>query len=277
MGFWKQIGIGFGGYFKALNLLFTKGFFKYMFFPLLLNIIIFWVGLSFIVDLADLASNSFVDWINISEGDFWGAGTLSLISKGLISFIVYVLFLFIFVYFGGYLIIIILSPVFSIISEKAEHVLTNHAYDYPFSFKQLIKDIGRGIGLALRNVTYESLIMVAVFIGGIILSFVSWIGVIFMFFVSSYFYGFSYMDYSNERYKRNIRESVKFTRKYKWVAVVNGSMFALVLFIPYIGTALSAFVSVLSVIAATASMVEIRNIEEEKNVAQTSVFKVSGK
>jgi CysZ protein len=264
MGFWKQIGIGFNGYFKALNLLFTKGFFKYMFFPLLLNILIFSVGLGFIVDLADLASDSFVNWIHLSEGDFWGAGTLSVISKGLVSFIVYVLFLFIFVYFGGYLIIIILSPIFSIVSEKTEHVLTNHAYEYPFSFKQLLKDIVRGIGIALRNVSYETVIMAAVFIGGVILSLISWVGVIFMFFVSSYFYGFSYMDYSNERYKKNIKESVRFTRKYKWVAIVNGSMFALVLFIPYIGTALSAFVSIVSVIAATASMVEIRKIEESQ-------------
>ena len=70
------------------------------------------------------------------------------------------------------------------------------------------------------------------------------------------------MDYSNERYKRNIKESVTFMRKYKWVAVVNGSLFALVLFIPYIGVALSAFIAVISVIAGTASMVEIKKLED---------------
>jgi CysZ protein len=86
-----------------------------------------------------------------------------------------------------------------------------------------------------------------------------------MFFVSSYFYGFSYLDYSNERYKRNIKESVQFMRKYKWVAIVNGSFFAVILFIPYIGSALSAFISVLSVIAATVSMVEIRKIEDAES------------
>jgi CysZ protein len=262
MRFGRQIGIGFNGYFKALNLLFTKGFMKYMLFPLLLNILIFSVGLGFIKELAELASDSFVNWIHISKGDFWGAETLGRFSKGLVAVLVYVTFLFIFMYFGGYLIIIILSPVFSFISEKTEHVLTDHAYDYPFSFKQLMIDILRGLGIAIRNVTFETLIMIAVFIGGIILSFLSWAGVIFMFFVSSFFYGFSYMDYSNERYKRNIKESVKFMRKYKWVAIVNGSLFAVVLFIPYIGVALSAFISVISVIAATVSMVEIRKIED---------------
>ncbi len=262
MGFWRQIGVGFNGYFKALNLLFTKGFIKYMIFPLLLNIIIFWVGISIIKDLADLASDAFVNWLNIGKGDFWGAAALLKFSQGLVAVLVYVMFLFVFVYFGGYLIIIILSPVFSIISERAEHVLTNRAHDYPFNLSQLLSDIVRGIGIALRNVTYETLIMIAVFIVGIILSFLSWVGIIFMFFISSYFYGFSYMDYSNERYRKNIKESVRFIRKYKWVAIVNGSLFALVLFIPYIGTLLSAFISIISVIAATASMVELRKIEE---------------
>ena len=55
MGFWKQLGIGFNGYFKALGLIFTWKFFRYMFFPLLLNIAIFWVGMEFIADLAELA------------------------------------------------------------------------------------------------------------------------------------------------------------------------------------------------------------------------------
>ena len=61
-----------------------------------------------------------------------------------------------------------------------------------------------------------------------------------------------------------MKESVTFMRKYKWVAIVNGSFFAVVLFIPYIGVALSAFVAVLSVIAATASMIEIKKREDEE-------------
>ena len=262
MSFWKQISIGFKGYFKAIGLIFTWKFFRYLFFPFLLNIVIFWVGLSFISDLADLTRDSFISWVNLGEAEFWGSGFLKGALKGIITTIVYVLFFITFMYMGGYIIVIILSPLFSIISEKTEHVITDNAYEYPFELKQFFKDVVRGIGIAIRNVALETVIMIFVFIIGLILSFISWIGVIFMFFITSYFYGFSFMDYSNERYKRGLKESVKFMRKYKWVAIVNGSFFAIVLFIPYIGIALSAFVAVLSVIAGTVSMVEIKKKED---------------
>lgn len=262
MGFWRQIGIGFKGYFKALDLLFSKGFFKYMFFPLIINILLFWIGMSQVIELAKFARDSFMEWINLGGAEFWGSGVLRGLLSGIITTLIYVLFFISFIYLGGYIIVIILSPLFSIISEKAEHVLTDNAYDYPFEFKQFFKDVFRGIGIAIRNLALETGIMILVFIVGLILSFISWIGVIFTFFITSYFFGFSYMDYSNERYKRSLKESVKFMRKYKWVAIVNGSLFAMVLFIPYIGVALSAFVAVLSVIAGTASMVEIKKKED---------------
>ncbi len=262
MNFGKQLSIGFKGYFKALELLFSKGFMKYMLFPLLLNILIFWIGMSQVMDLAVTARHAFLDWIDVGNADFWGAEYLRGALSGIITALVYVLFFISFAYLGGYLIIIILSPLFSIISEKTESVLAGHKIDYPFEIKQFVKDIFRGVGIAVRNVLFETAVMIAVFLVGLILSVISWIGVIFMFFITSYFYGFSYMDYSNERYKRNIKESVTFMRKYKWVAIVNGSLFALVLFIPYIGVALSAFIAVISVIAGTVSMVEIKKIED---------------
>ncbi len=262
MRFGKQVSIGFKGYFKAISLLFSKGFMKYMIFPLLLNILIFWLGLSLVIDAAGWASDAFANWINISDGSFWGSETLKGFTSGLIKTIVYVMFLVSFVFFGGFVIIIIMSPLFSIISEKTEYVLTEGGIDYPFEFKQFMIDVFRGVGIAIRNMALEMGILIIVFIAGIILSFISWLGVIFMFFVSAYFYGFSYMDYTNERHKRSLKDSVKFMRKYKWVAIVNGSLFAFVLFIPWLGVALSAFVAVISVIAGTVSMLEIKKIED---------------
>ena len=260
----KQIGLGFKAYFKAFELLFSKGFMKFMLFPLLLNIIIFWIGLSQVIDLASISSNSFINWIDIANANFWGASFLQGTLSGLIKIIVYVMFFISFALLGGYIIMIIMSPLFSIISEKTERLLTNNEVDYPFNLKQFTKDIVRGIGIAIRNVLFELGFLILVFIISAIFSFISWLGVIFMFFVSAYFYGFSFMDYTNERYQRNIKESVLFMKKYKWVAIVNGSLFALVLFIPYIGVALSAFVAIISVIAGTVSMIEIKKFEDNE-------------
>jgi len=258
----KQISIGFKGYFKSLELLFSKGYMKFMFFPLLLNIVIFWVGMSQIMDLAVIARESFISWIDIANADFWGASFIKGALSGVITAIVYVMFFLTYALLGGYVIIIILSPLFSIISEKTERLLTDGEIDYPFNLNIFFKDIVRGIGIALRNVIIELGILVIVFVLGLIFSFISWIGVIFMFFISAYFYGFSYMDYTNERNRLTVKESVSFMRKYKWVAIINGSLFALVLFIPYIGVALSAFIAVISVIAGTVSMLEINKFED---------------
>jgi CysZ protein len=260
----KQISIGIKGYTKAVGLLFSKGFIKYMIFPLLLNIVLFGVGISFVKELADWASTAFVDWVNLGEAEFWGASALKWISEGIIGFLIYSMFFIAFIFFGGFIILIILSPLFSIISEKTESVISDGNVNYPFEFKQFMTDVFRGIGIALRNVLFETGIMILVFIIGIILSFVSWLGVIFMFFVSAYFYGFSYMDYTNERHNRNLKKSVRYIRKYKWVAIVNGALFAVVLFIPWIGVALSSFVAVISVIAGTVSMMELKKYEDSE-------------
>lgn len=261
----KQIGIGFKGYFKAIELLFSKGYMKFMLFPLLLNILIFWVGISQISDLSVVARESFINWVDIANADFWGASFLQGALSGVITVIIYVMFFITYALLGGYIIMIILSPLFSIISEKTERLLMDGEIDYPFNLKYFVKDIVRGVGIALRNVFIELGILLIVFILGLIFSFISWIGIIFMFFVSAYFYGFSYMDYTNERNRLSVKESVSFMRKYKWIAIINGSLFALVLFIPYVGVALSSFVAVISVIAGTVSMIEIDKFEEDKS------------
>ena len=260
----KQIAIGFKGYFKALELLFTKGFMKFMIFPLLLNIAIFWFGIEQISNLTTIARESFINWIDIANANFWGASFLQGALSGVITIIIYIIFFISFAIFGGYIILILLSPLFSIISEKTEKTLSKEDLNYPFNLKYFVNDILRGVGIALRNVLIEFGILILVFIIGLILSFISWAGAIFMFFVSAYFFGFSYMDYTNERDRLSIKESVSFMRKYKWVAIVNGSLFALILFIPYIGIALSAFVAIISVIAGAASMYEIKSFEDAK-------------
>ena len=46
-------------------------------------------------------------------------------------------------------------------------------------------------------------------------------------------------------------------RKYKWVVISNGFIFALVLILPYIGIVLSGFFAIISVVAASLAYLEI--------------------
>ena len=82
--------------------------------------------------------------------------------------------------------------------------------------------------------------------------------------VTSYFYGFSFMDYSNERNKLSIKESVNFIRKKRGIAIGIGLVFYCCLLIPIIGSFLASLLSIISLTAATLSV-------EEMNINSTDL------
>jgi len=165
-------------------------------------------------------------------------------------------FFFVFATFGGYVVIICLSPIFAILSEKTEEILLGKTY--PFNPDQMMRDIVRGVLIALRNVFIETFYLILFFILGFI-PLVGQFAALILFFISAYFYGFSFIDYALERQRFNIKKSVQFMRLNKGVAIANGSIFALVMFIPFCGVTLAGFVSIVSVVAATISAQKIIN------------------
>ncbi len=224
------------------------------------------MGYASVLALSSDFFNLFKDWIQIDSWNFWGAGFLSKSILFIIHFIIRILFIIVFSYTAGYLIVILLSPVYSLLSEKTEKILTGK--EYPFSLSQFIKDIWRGIRLAIRNFLIELLVTLLLFI----LSFIPILGLLTgpsLFFISSYFYGFSFMDYSLERRKMKIQQSVSFMKENKGIAIGNGMFFSFILLIPYIGILLSSFVSLVNVVAATIATTETfikNNKNEPKNI-----------
>ncbi|PKP17852.1 MAG: hypothetical protein CVU05_14765, partial [Bacteroidetes bacterium HGW-Bacteroidetes-21] len=156
-----------------------------------------------------------------------------------------------------YIVLAILSPVLAYLSEKTEKILTGK--DYPFNGEQWMRDMVRGILLVVRNMLIEVAIIIGIFAVGFIPvlgQLVSLFGIIFLFFVSAYFYGFSYLDYSMERRKMSLRQSIHFIRKNKGLAISTGGIFALCLMLPMCGPTLGTFFSIFSVVGASASIVE---------------------
>ncbi len=256
----KDLGLGIKTYGKALDIIFSKGLAWFFIFPLLINILLLWSGLELIDWLINYSNEYLFSSTGLQESTFWGSGALKGVTSGFIWLILKVIFYFIFAYIGGYLILIIMSPIMAILSEKTDKILTGKTY--PFSAEQTMRDVVRGILLALRNLAVEILIILAFFILGII-PFIGWffslISAFILFFVSSYFYGFSFLDYSNERNKRTIKQSVKLIKSHRGIAIGNGFVFSLVLLIPWCGTTLAGFIAIVSVVAATISMNEINN------------------
>jgi CysZ protein len=67
------------------------------------------------------------------------------------------------------------------------------------------------------------------------------------------------IDYTNERYKLSVSESISFIRKNKGLAIGNGFIFALIFAIPVAGMLVAPIVAV---IAATIIAVENHNSVE---------------
>ena len=66
------------------------------------------------------------------------------------------------------LIMVVLSPFMSILSAKVEEQVTGVKSDAGFSFSKAIKDIMRGLRIALRNITRELLVTSFLFLLGLI-------------------------------------------------------------------------------------------------------------
>ena len=166
-----------------------------------------------------------------------------------------IFFVYVFALVGGYFTIIILSPVFTFLSEKTAEIITGQKTK--FQLKQLIKDIFRAIILAIRNMIIQSFFS-TVFLLTSLIPIIGWvIGILGNFLISSYFYGFAFMDYSNERHKLSLRESVLFVRKNKGFASGVGSVFSICFFIPIVGGILASFLAIMCVVNATIGVEEI--------------------
>lgn len=140
------------------------------------------------------------------------------------------------------------SPVFSYLSEKTEAILEGK--DYPFSFSLLIRDILRGIRIAIRNSLWQTVYTISI----LFLCFIpvlGWATPVLALFVECYYYGFSMLDYSCERHRLSASESIDFIGRHKGLAIGNGMVFYLMHILPIIGWVLAP---AYAIVAATISI-----------------------
>lgn len=258
-GFFKAIG----NCFKGFGLIFEKGLWPYLFYPLILWLVM-WIGSIWL--FAGIATQ-IAEYLNeqLSFNDIPDSGSWLSFAKpfltGYFSFIIAwilkILFWFISSTFSKYLILIFLSPLFALLSESAEEKINGS--NYPFNFKQLIKDIFRGIGISLRNMLLEYFFIGICFSITLVFPPLAIITGPFLLFVSWYYVGFTMLDYNFERHKMSISDSVKFTRKNKGLACGIGLVYSFFMILPaFIGM---MFGPVLAVVGATVCFLKIKEKE----------------
>jgi len=239
----------------------TNGLWWFFLFPIALNILFFIAGFYGIGLLTSFVKVWLQEYFTADAEPLFGLEILSGLGyyvqkalSGVLWIFLKIIFFFVFATFGGYVVIICLSPIFAILSEKTEEILVGKKY--PFNPDQMMRDIVRGILIALRNVFIETFYLLLFFMLGFI-PIIGQFATLILFFISAYFYGFSFIDYALERQRFSVAKSVQFMRNNKGVAIANGSVFALIMLIPIIGVTLAGFAAIVSVVAATISAQKI--------------------
>jgi CysZ protein len=215
MQYLKQFWIGMRAFFKAFRFIFQNHLYWYFVPPAFLMLGIYYMG--------DLINNHQADYqMNTINDIVWY--TLRILIEMTIAILL--------MKFAKYMVVVILSPMLSFLSQKCEKVLTGKTY--PFSRKQLWHDIQRSFRIVVRNLMWEYTFFLVIFI----VSILGWkdahsAPIFYLTFAIGFFYyGFSFLDYVNERRKLDIDESIIFIRKHRGLAVAIGGIYSLLILMP---------------------------------------------
>ena len=216
--FISHLLLGYRSYGTAIQMVIDNRLYVYFIIPSILMIGIYFlgewlVGMQRAPSIEKVQTMNDMIWYAMSQHTLDVAGTV--ISKS-----------------SKYLVVILLSPLFAYVSERIEEILTSNRY--PFIFEQTVKDVKRGVRIALRNVMWEYFFLIVVigltsFLdGGLKTAAFFSLPLI----IGFYYYGFGFIDYINERRRLNIEQSIYFLRKHRGIALSIGSVYSLLFLMP---------------------------------------------
>ena len=245
----KEIVIAFQSWREANRFIQEHKLWKWILTPGIIYTILFIVGMYFFVRSADEAVSWVSDQMRIEawlQNQQSGWLSFLFVMAGMMLRLILVLF-----YFSlfKYLILIIGSPLFAYLSEKTEAIIENK--EHSFNWKELRKDTGRSIRMALRNCFLQMLY----FTGLLILSLVpvvGWITPIIALLMECYYYGFSMLDYSFARSDFTRQQSIRFQGRHRGLAIGNGFLFYLM----HVAVILAP---AYAIVAATLSVHKVKN------------------
>ncbi|PKR81240.1 hypothetical protein CW751_06545 [Brumimicrobium salinarum] len=222
MKFIQHFILGIKSYWKAIHFIQKHKLYWFLPIPALLMLLIYYVGSQFAHWQSDWSANEgCLVCTNMNETIWFLLKLLLSISIGLIL-----------MKFAKYIVVVLLSPMLSVISQIVEKKLTSNTY--PFSLQQTMHDVKRGVRIAMRNVMYEYIFFLLI----LIVSAVGWEEVhhspffYLTFAIGFFYYGFSFIDYVNERRRLDIDQSIHFIRRHRGLAIAIGSVYSIFILVP---------------------------------------------
>lgn len=245
----KNIFNGIRAYGRSFQLISKLDLWKYFGIPVLISLITATaIGISawtWSDNIGDLISKLWI-WE-------WGSETFNTIMDVFGALVIIVIGLVLY----KHVVMALSAPFMSPVSEKIETHLLGETYEQkPARFWSLL---WRGIRINARNLLMELLLTVPILLIGLI-PILGLISPFLLFATQAYYAGFGNMDYTLERHLK-YADSVKFVKAHRGVAIGNGIVFMLMLFIPVFGVIL---VLPFSVTAATSETIQVLNAPQEK-------------
>ncbi len=248
----KQITTGLSAFSDAFGIIRRNQMGKYFVVPVIVNIIL--------AGLLIWGGWGLGDWISSlwdSEHGGW-LGFLGSAVKWIMPFVMF----FVFIFIGGSIVNVLMSPIYTTISEKTDTSLTGR--EFSSDAKQTVKDIWRSVVIALKSTVKQLLLTLLCLLLNIIPIIGQVLSIVLIFLINSYYFGYSFMDYTNERYRRNVRESNEEVWRYKYLAITIGAIYALPMYV-LCGTFLAAYVGGVCTVAATKAQILLESQDSQSN------------
>ena len=187
------------------------------------------IGLIFGYFIYDIDASAAESAIKAKEG--WFASIVSGIASSALSFLSFFL-----KQITAFLLLTLLSPVASILSEKLDNRLTGQTFDGGLA--RIITDVLRAVGIVIVTLILQLVFMLVWFLISKLLFFIPGIEVIssiVYFMIPAFFFGLSFYDFSLERYQFSVGQSWTYASRNKLHMVITGGLFSLILMIPIVG------------------------------------------
>ena len=134
---------------------------------------------------------------------------------------------------GKYVVLVFLSPLLAYASEHTEDLLTGSRT--PFRLGRWLREMLRGMVMALRNGAVEIGVTVLAWAATLFLPLMAPVTALLLWGVSCWFYGFSMFDYIHERQGLGLQDSVRAARQRRGPVLANGMLFNLLMKVPVLG------------------------------------------
>lgn len=229
--FIKDFWIGVKSYFEGLIVIFQYNLWVFFLIPLALFFAIFYGGNWMLLQLDGVDLQSELSKINFQQEltkiTFQGipsnAEELKLLFVGF-----QLIFVILASKLNKYLVLILLSPMNTMVATRAEYVLTGNTYK--FTFNQFLSDVFRGVNFSIRNLFTQFFIvliwMAFTMVFPILDRATFWV----LFVVGGYFYGASLLDYTLEKRKISMEKSYSFIFKNAGITLAIGLLFSSMFF-----------------------------------------------